>query len=729
MAAWEVTDRVREDDDPRRRLDRGQPPPEPGATTSETAEAHLDDLINEDSAATAAQLEEEERARAAALATAPIRAASASRATLGRAVTGMSTGATAALSTAAGAAGTAGRTLRRTARAAAGSVHRPGRRLGLAALTAIVVAAPAAGSPAPWASLVGASINGIGGGAAPGGVRNDLLSHRAFGSQLTSPSTPSAAVPLDGSTPAGLDTTANPTLAGLPIGHSDLSIPPTVERAYKKAADRMAVLEPGCQLTWTLLAGIGKVESNHARLWSGNEQLTPNGTVSPKILGPLLDGSLSGTALLPDTDGGRLDGNAQFDRAVGPMQFVPGTWAIYGSDDNGDGVSDPNNVWDASLGTAKLLCSGGRDLGNAAQQAAAVFAYNGSTDYVRTVLAWALAYGSGAEIDLSGLPTGDFGLPTGAGGTPGVDVPLGGSFSGTGSPYADPELGAPVVSPAPQQPVSPPRNTPPSGHPSSPATPPTAPPHSTPPTPPGTPSSPPSNPQPSFALSLTSLTATRAKTAADYDSVTVTATVDATTAGSSQLVLRLAGSGRETTPDPYYVTGALHNVTFAKGSNTVRFVLDGGFLGDSGVDGPYSASLTQRETTSDGSFEASSPSDLGPSQLVGVGWKADEFVDNIPSLQRIWNRVDEFNGLSMLDTPLHNRLQQDLSETNLTNALRDFRRDLGAASTASVSREAATRLNSLADRLASKPNAAGPPPQPRTSAQPGPDPVRGPSSR
>ncbi len=45
-----------------------------------------------------------------------------------------------------------------------------------------------------------------------------------------------------------------------------------------------------------------------------------------------------------------------YDRAVGPMQFLPGTWGRWGSDGDRDGVSDPQDVDDAALAAARYLC-------------------------------------------------------------------------------------------------------------------------------------------------------------------------------------------------------------------------------------------------------------------------------------------------------------------------------------------------------------------------------------
>ena len=81
-------------------------------------------------------------------------------------------------------------------------------------------------------------------------------------------------------------------------------IPGVVLEAYLRAEDKMAELVPGCHLDWALLAGIGKIESNHAN----NGRLNAVGDAVPKILGPVLNGS-PGVAAIRDTDGGRLDGD------------------------------------------------------------------------------------------------------------------------------------------------------------------------------------------------------------------------------------------------------------------------------------------------------------------------------------------------------------------------------------------------------------------------------------
>jgi membrane-bound lytic murein transglycosylase B len=76
------------------------------------------------------------------------------------------------------------------------------------------------------------------------------------------------------------------------------------------------------------------------------------------------------------------------------MQFIPSTWNVWQADGNADGISDPNNVFDASLAAARYLCASG-ELGTDESLSRSIFSYNHSDEYVADVLGWSRAYAGG----------------------------------------------------------------------------------------------------------------------------------------------------------------------------------------------------------------------------------------------------------------------------------------------------------------------------------------------
>ncbi|MER6329990.1 lytic transglycosylase domain-containing protein [Streptomyces sp. NPDC001034] len=253
--------------------------------------------------------------------------------------------------------------------------------------------------------------------------------------------------------------------AGTPVaqGAAEAGIPATVLDAYKKAEAELRASKPGCNLPWQLLAAIGKVESGQAR---GGE-VDAHGTTLRPILGPVLDGN--GFALIKDTDHGAYDGNAQYDQAVGPMQFIPSTWAWAGRDGNGDGKKDPNNIYDAALAAGHYLCRGDRDLSREADLHSAILGYNDSQDYLNTVLSWMEYYRKGTYS----VPDGTGGLPAhrSGGGTPGSTP----SDPHKGKPGSKDQGGQAGPSPSPTNPGGKDGGNPAPKPPGTPAPPPTTP--------------------------------------------------------------------------------------------------------------------------------------------------------------------------------------------------------------------------------------------------------------
>jgi membrane-bound lytic murein transglycosylase B len=173
-----------------------------------------------------------------------------------------------------------------------------------------------------------------------------------------------------------------------------LGIPTMALSAYRNAERMMATADPACGISWNLLAGIGRIESMHANGGATDAR----GTAIRPIYGPSLDGTLPGNEVIVQSSGA---GRVTYARAMGPMQFLPGTWARYASDGDGDGMADPQNLYDATLAAARYLCTGGLNLRDQSQVMAAILRYNNSMPYAQNVLGWAAAYATGViPVDL-----------------------------------------------------------------------------------------------------------------------------------------------------------------------------------------------------------------------------------------------------------------------------------------------------------------------------------------
>jgi membrane-bound lytic murein transglycosylase B len=227
-------------------------------------------------------------------------------------------------------------------------------------------------------------------------------------------------IPVPGAVGNGVRRGEEPTQ--IVSGLSRNGIPEAALKAYSRAQQVMSQADPGCQLPWTLVAAIGRVESNHGR--HGGNTLNNDGVATPGVRGPRLDGVR--TARINDTDAGRYDGDTAFDRAVGPMQFIPGTWRAMGVDGDGDGIRNPQDIDDAAMSAAVYLCSGDTNLSRAGELNRALLRYNHSQPYVDLVVSIAKAYEGGSWIAVdNGTESNDQGIDRGTGkpGNPDLDAP------------------------------------------------------------------------------------------------------------------------------------------------------------------------------------------------------------------------------------------------------------------------------------------------------------------
>jgi Membrane-bound lytic murein transglycosylase B len=203
---------------------------------------------------------------------------------------------------------------------------------------------------------------------------------------------PSWAPPAD---PPPAAATPGPGLAGLADADwvtatsATTGIPERALAAYAGAALLKAEWMPECGISWNTIAGVAATESDHGR--HGGSRIGPDGTVTPPIYGPPLDGG-EGVEHIADSDGGAIDGSAEIDRASGPFQFIPQSWRNWHVDANGDGVEDPQNIDDAALAAVNYLCRVSTGMDTEEGWIAAISGFNAPQSYRDTVARFAVRY-------------------------------------------------------------------------------------------------------------------------------------------------------------------------------------------------------------------------------------------------------------------------------------------------------------------------------------------------
>ncbi|QBI52364.1 lysozyme family protein [Streptomonospora litoralis] len=273
--------------------------------------------------------------------------------------------------------------------ASSGSTPHPGRwKRGAAAAAAVVstlgLAAAVAGIAGtfqpdrppelpPGADRAGGSIDTVPESASPEGSEPTADERRspAPGAAVADPS------------PQWLDTVSEAT-----------GVPRRALEGYARAQLVLMAEQPDCLVSWPTLAGIGKIESRHGTIHGG--EIGSDGRTTERIIGIPLDGT-DNTAAISDSDGGALDGDTRWDRAVGPMQFIPTTWQDWGADADSTRGADPHDIDDAALAAARYLCADSRVLTSDTGWWEAVLSYNESRSYGEDVMAAADDYATSAD--------------------------------------------------------------------------------------------------------------------------------------------------------------------------------------------------------------------------------------------------------------------------------------------------------------------------------------------
>lgn len=214
---------------------------------------------------------------------------------------------------------------------------------------------------------------------------------------LGMPSAPPTQPPVDPAAPVAPQDSAPVWTSSVDLGWAQemarrTGMPLAAVRAYAAAT---LALPKGCTLGWNTLAGVGWVESQHGTL--DGRTLAQDGTSDPRVIGPALNGQNGYAAIRSTPAGAAQHGDATWDHAIGPMQFIDSTWQRWGRDGDGDGEADPFDIDDAAATAAAYLCADGRDLRTPAGWSGAILSYNRDPQYVQHVLDAANRYAAAAN--------------------------------------------------------------------------------------------------------------------------------------------------------------------------------------------------------------------------------------------------------------------------------------------------------------------------------------------
>lgn len=131
-------------------------------------------------------------------------------------------------------------------------------------------------------------------------------------------------------------------------------IPQRQLQAYAYAAFSVRE-EMGCNVGWPTLAALGAVLSDHGQ--KDGTTVGSDGITSKPLRG--ISPAAGGLSEVPDTDAGSIDGESQRDVPVGPMQLMPSRWEQLGTSVEPGQKPNPDQIDDAVLTTAHMLCSSG----------------------------------------------------------------------------------------------------------------------------------------------------------------------------------------------------------------------------------------------------------------------------------------------------------------------------------------------------------------------------------
>src|SRR5699024_8601772 len=159
------------------------------------------------------------------------------------------------------------------------------------------------------------------------------------------------------------------------------AIPQRAMRAYATATATSRKQRPQCELTWSTLAAVGKIASDHGR--HGRRELDGQGGLSEPI----------GTITVRNFSGEVISRPG----AAGPLQLGRNVWQRWASSASSETRPSIQDIDDAALTAGYALCGGNRDLSTGEDWIAGLSSLNNAKRYIHRVVATADVYGTVAQ--------------------------------------------------------------------------------------------------------------------------------------------------------------------------------------------------------------------------------------------------------------------------------------------------------------------------------------------
>jgi len=172
------------------------------------------------------------------------------------------------------------------------------------------------------------------------------------------------------------------------------TLPGAAFSAYRRASSMLQEADGHCEVPAALLAGIGRIMSNHGR--AEGSQLQTGGLTSDRLVG------LAGSPTA-DVDGGQIDLSPVTDSRVGPLQVLPAQWLEFLP--VGAIESSPDWIYSSAIVTGRVLCSAGKELKSNEGIHRAVNAFTKNASLTEAILGSARQIARTTDIGLGKVPS------------------------------------------------------------------------------------------------------------------------------------------------------------------------------------------------------------------------------------------------------------------------------------------------------------------------------------